>query len=31
MRLYQDLRSASEVQLQIQRRGQERNITYNLR
>lgn len=31
MRLYQDLRSAPEVQVQIRRRGQDRNITYNLR
>lgn len=31
MQLYNDLRSSDEVQLQLMRRGQERNITYNLR
>ncbi len=31
MQLYTNLRSASEVQLQIKRRGQDRNIIYNLR
>ncbi|MBR9982474.1 MAG: PDZ domain-containing protein [Desulfatitalea sp.] len=31
MRLYNNLRTSDEVQLQIMRRGQERNILYNLR
>jgi len=31
MQLYTNLRSSSEVQLQIRRRGQDRNIVYNLR
>ncbi len=30
MRMYQSIRSSSEVQVQVRRRGQERTITYNL-
>ena len=31
MQLYDGLRSASEVQVQLKRRGQERSISYNIR
>ena len=31
MRLYESLRSSPEIQLQLKRRGQERNISYNIR
>ena len=31
MRLYEGLKSSSEVQVQLKRRGQDRSISYNIR